>query len=282
MIFFHNHQILLETSFLFPELLSPLRNRLPTITRPSIDNFERPLTRIIDDKTNTIEVTPKKPTPDINETNLSGQLQEIFPNVTEVIKEDSEKPKEQVDNLNEILNKIGEDDDKDDKKVFEFEFFTGGKNPKFDKYIRNFGLTSDNLEFLDFIQSEYCKEILENNNLKIHTETGNIYHKNTDTNESVFDFFKNQQNSSKADIKFDFIYDGNYDNYFRWVIQGFDSYEKNKLDVLTYKNTMFLFYRFNDLLNQSGCNIKVVKHSAVTDDYIAAEQIQNQNWQYFI
>ena len=213
---------------------------------------------------------------------MSGQLQEIFPNVTEVIKEDSEKPKEQVDNLNEILNKIGEDDDKDDKKVFEFEFFTGGKNPKFDKYIRNFGLTSDNLEFLDFIQSEYCKEILENNNLKIHTETGNIYHKNTDTNESVFDFFKNQQNSSKADIKFDFIYDGNYDNYFRWVIQGFDSYEKNKLDVLTYKNTMFLFYRFNDLLNQSGCNIKVVKHSAVTDDYIAAEQIQNQNWQYFV
>ena len=39
---------------------------------------------------------------------------------------------------------------------------------QFDTYIRNFGLTSDNLEFLDFIQSEYCKEILENNNLKIH------------------------------------------------------------------------------------------------------------------
>ena len=68
------------------------------------------------------------------------------------------------------------------KMMFEFEFFTGGKKPKFDKYIRNFGLRSDNLEFLDFIQSEYCKEILENNNLKIHTETGNIYHKNIDTN----------------------------------------------------------------------------------------------------
>ena len=35
-------------------------------------------------------------------------------------------------------------------------------------------------------------------------------------------------------------------------------------------------------MNQSGRNIKVVKHSAVTDDYIAAEQIQNQNWQYFV
>ena len=79
-------------------------------------------------------------------------------------------------------------------------------------------------------------------------------------------FFKNQQNSSKGDIKFDFIYDRNYDNYFRWILQGFDSYEKIKLDVLTYKNIKFLFYRFNDSLNQSGRDINVVKHSAVTDD----------------
>ena len=63
---------------------------------------------------------------------------------------------------------------------------------------------------------------------------------------------------------------------------GFYSYEKSKLDVLSYKNTKFLFCRFNDLLNQSGCSIKVIKHSVVTDDYIAAEEIQNQNWQYFI
>ena len=52
--------------------------------------------------------------------------------------------------------------------------------------------------------------------------------------------------------------------------------------MLPYKNRKFLFYHFNDLLNQSGRSIKVVKHSAVTDNYIAAEEIQNQNWQYFI
>ena len=83
-------------------------------------------------------------------------------------------------------------------------------------------------------------------------------------------------------MKFEFIYDGNYDNYFHWILRGFDSYENIKLDVLSYKNTKFLFYHSNDLLNQSGRNLKVVKHSVVTDDYIAAEEIQNQNWQYFI
>ena len=95
------------TRFLFPESLSPLRNRLPNIaplpSRPSIDNFAIALTRIIHDKTNTIEITPKKTTPDINKANLSGQLQEIFPNVNEVIKEDSEKSKKNPDDLNEIL-----------------------------------------------------------------------------------------------------------------------------------------------------------------------------------
>ena len=52
--------------------------------------------------------------------------------------------------------------------------------------------------------------------------------------------------------------------------------------MLSYKNTKFLFYHFNDLLNQSGRGIKVIKLSAVINGYIAAEEIQNQNWQYFI
>ena len=33
---------------------------------------------------------------------------------------------------------------------------------------------------------------------------------------------------------------------------------------------------------QNGCEVKKVKHSVVTDDYIALEEIQNQNWQYYV
>ena len=50
----------------------------------------------------------------------------------------------------------------------------------------NLRFSSDNLEFLDFLQSDFCREILEGNDLKIHIETGNIYYKNIDTNESIF------------------------------------------------------------------------------------------------
>ena len=167
-------------SFLFPDgSLSPLRNRLsnmaPLPSRPSIDKFPRPLPQIIDDKSNIIEITPQKPAPNINKTKLSKQLQEIFPNVNEVIKEDSYDFKEKINDLNEILDKIGKGEDGDDQKLFEFKFFTGGKNQKFNKYIGHFGLSSNDLEFLNFLQSHFCKEILESNDLKIHIETGNVH-----------------------------------------------------------------------------------------------------------
>ena len=86
---------------------------------------------------------------------------------------------------------------------------------------------------------------------------------------------KNQQDSSKEKINFNLMYDGNYNDYFQWILNGFDSYEKSKLDLLTFKNTKCLLYRFNDLLEWTGQLIILIKHSKVTDDYVAAEEIQN-------
>ena len=51
---------------------------------------------------------------------------------------------------------------------------------------------------------------------------------------------------------------------------------------MTFKNAKYLLYRFNDLLESTGQSIILIKRSKVTDDYIAAEEIQNQNWKYFI
>ena len=71
-----------ETSFLFsdgtkPESLLPLRNKLKHITplpsKPTIENFVRPITQMADEKNNTIAI--KRPVPKFEETNLSEQLQ---------------------------------------------------------------------------------------------------------------------------------------------------------------------------------------------------------------
>ena len=55
--------------------------------------------------------------------NFSEQLSKLFPNINEVNKEDKEKFVEDVNDLTEILSRIGEDD-----TPFEFELFTDGKN----------------------------------------------------------------------------------------------------------------------------------------------------------
>ena len=81
--------------------------------------------------------------------------------------------------MDEVINKVSNiDDDQDEQKIFKFDFFTGGTNQKFDSFVRKFGLSSENMELLDSLQWDYCKEILENNDLEIHIETGKIYYKN--------------------------------------------------------------------------------------------------------
>ena len=191
--------------------------------------------------------------------------------------------KEKIDDLNQIIEKIGSiSDDEDEQKIFEFEFFTGGFNQKFDSLVCKIGPSTENQEFVDFLQWDLCKQMLENNNLKIHIETGNIYYKNEDTNESIFEFIKNQQDSSKGIINYDLSFEGSFKDYYKWVLNGYDSYAKTKFALLTLRNTKYLVFHFNDWLKWTGQPLLKIRHSKVTDDYLAAEEIQNQNWQYFI
>ena len=130
-----------ETSFLLSDgSLLPLRNKLlniaPLPSKPTIDNFARPITQITDEKVDTIAITPKRQVPKIEERNLSEQLQSIFPDVNETIKEESGNFKEKIEALDEIISKVSNiGDDQDEQKVFEFEFFTGGTNQKFDSFV---------------------------------------------------------------------------------------------------------------------------------------------------
>ena len=91
-------------------------------------------------------------------------------------------------------------------------------------------LSPDNLELLDFFQSDQCKQIFVENKLKINVESSNIYYDNTDTNEGILDFIFNQKNPIK-----NFTYGDSYKDYFNWLMTGFDSYEKARLDVLKFK-----------------------------------------------
>ena len=120
------------------------------------------------------------------------------------------------------------------------------------------------------------------NKLKIHVESGNIFHNNIDTNESIYSFFQQQEDSSKAFINFDFIFGYSYCDYFEWLINKFKAKQDDKYDVSTNKSSKYLFYKFNDSLATTGELVKTVRHSKIIQHDVATKAIQNQNWQYFV
>ena len=93
---------------------------------------------------------------------------------------------------------------------------------------------------------------------------------------------KNQQNNSKGLINTDLKFDGTYKNYFQWILNEFEAQEKTRYDLFAFQNTKYLAYRFNDYQNSIGEALIKIRYSVVTDNYLAAEEIQNRNWQYFI
>ena len=224
----------------------------------------------------TIEITPK--TKEIEEKNLSEQLQKLFPDVDQKVNEKEKDFKLDIENLSQVLSEIG----KSEIVLFEFEFFHGGQNEKFSEIIHSLAPTTDNLEFLDFLQRDVCNKVLIDNKLKIHVETGNIYYDDKDTNESIHDFIIAQQNPISGVIEHNFVFNRDYITYFDWLINGFSTYQKQKLDIFKNKNSKFLFDHFNDYLQQAKLELKKIKHSVVTQDYIAAEEIQNKDWKYFV
>ena len=126
---------------------------------------------------------------------------------------------------------------------------------------------------------DICKRVLISNKLKIHLETGNIYYNDQDT---IFDFFYKQKDSTKGIIDSDFVYSWGYVGYFDWLIHGFDSYQKTRLDIISNKNAKYLFYLYNDILQQNDFKVKKIRHRVLTDDYFGTEEIQRQNWQYLV
>ena len=183
-----------------------------------------------------------------------------------------------IPELTEILSKI----DKVEVPK-QPEFFEEGQNKKFEDKVKLIGISTDSMEFLELLQSIFCQELLIENKLKIHIERGNIFFNNLDTNESIYGFFQQQENQPKAKIKYHhFTFIISYKDCFGWLFHGFKGNEDKKYDVLTNKNSKYLFYLFNDYLECIFEPIKPVRHNIITDDDLALEVIQNENWQYFI
>ena len=160
----------------------------------------------------------------------------LFPEANEKIAEQEEKINYlHFNNLEEFFSKI----DKGEISK-ELKFFAGGLNNEFENRVRLLVISTCSNNFLDFLQSDICADLMTVNKLKIHIEIGNIYHNNTDTNESIYDFFKNQEDKTKKRIAFEFILSDDYEDYFMKYLVNIKDGEDEKYDMHTDKNSKFL------------------------------------------
>ena len=181
-----------------------------------------------------------------------------------------------VNNLQEIFSKIDKGEIPKELKLF------GGLNNEVENRVRSLGISADPNDFLDFLQSDICADLMMVNKLKTHIESGNIYHNNTNTNESIYGFFENQEEETKKWLDFEFIFSDDYKDYFMKYLVNIKDVDDEKYDMLTNKRFRFLFYHFNDYLKQINELTKPVRHSVVLNDETALEILQSKNWQYFI
>ena len=115
------------------------------------------------------------------------------------------------------------------------------------------------------------------NKLKIHPESGNIYHNNTNTNKASVAFFESQEDETKKWIDFEFILSDDCQDYFMKYSVNIKDGEDEKYDMLINKSFKFLFYLFIDYLKQINEPMNPVRHSVVLNDETALEILQNKN-----
>ena len=104
----------------------------------------------------------------------------------------------------------------------ETEFYFGGRNYNFFLMCSKLNLNKGNENFVDFLSSDIRSQFLGENMLSIHIETGNIFYKSINTNESIYDFLLRQQDETKKIIHATLTYKDPFSNYLRYFLDDID------------------------------------------------------------
>ena len=130
------------------------------------------------------------------------------------------------------------------QKIF---IFYGGDSQPFVDALEFLGISHINREFAAFLLSDLGRKTMTQNKLSIHVESGDIFYDNHITEENFYSFLLSQQNDEAAYVPKKFSYNNTFEKYITSFLQNFFIDDQEKFDLLSFKNSKYLFYRFNDL-----------------------------------
>ena len=80
----------------------------------------------------------------------------------------------------------------------QLDFFYGEENSNFNQVIKFLSPSNENREFITFLLSNQEQNLMANNSLSIHIESGDIFYENFNTGENFYNFILAQQDDQTA------------------------------------------------------------------------------------
>ena len=131
-------------------------------------------------------------------------------------------------------------------------FFYGGDSDQFVNALEFLGLRLINREFGAFLLSDLGRQTMTQNKLSIHVESGEMFYDNHNTGENFYSFLLSQQNGEAAYVPKKISYRNSFEAYISSFLQSFSIDGQEKFDLLAFKNSKYIFYRFNDFIKAYG------------------------------
>ena len=163
------------------------------------------------------------------------------------------------------------------------DFFAGGdKNSR--KLMKNAAsyigeLNQSNRVFLEYLSSNFGARLLTKNKLKIHFESGQFFHNNIITNESIYDFLLKQQDETKRELYPEVLVGNDFEFYVNELLANV---QDNDYDLHTNSTAKFLLYNCNTLRLANRLKPLSIRHSQIVTNEKAISILQSNTWGYFV
>ena len=208
-------------------------------------------------------------------------LKTLGTNAEDLFQTDNITKKEEEDViLEQIKEKYGFKDIKetmDERNAPEnIYFFYGGESDNFYRALEFVGLNPMNREFGAFLMSDLGRQVMIENKLSIHVESGDIFYENHNPGENFYNFLLAQQNDDAAFTPKKISYRRSFESYIIQFLQAFSIDDVEKYDLFAHKNSNCLFHCFTDYIKAYGNSRHKIKHTRKILDTVGMQKIEEK------
>lgn len=161
-------------------------------------------------------------------------------------------------------------------------FFYGGESENFVRTLEFIGLSPTNREFGAFLLSDLGRQVMTENKLSIHVESGDVFYNNHNTGENFYNFLLSQQNDSVAFVPKKFSYRRDFESCISNFLQAFSVDDQGKYNLLAFKNSKYLFYRFNDHIKAYGNPRHKLLYTRKMLNTVGLQKVEEKSRQFLI